>query len=523
MNLRFLLLLFSLLSFSMGMLSQVIEIVDSGNYVKSSTTQAVENDTLVKLSPMALKYMNMMDSSIIKKNLYTLASEEFSGRKPGEEGGAKTQKMLRQELKTMGLASPVGMDYTQNIGRYMKERRTNKMFEYNKFNYSTDYGYSNAFLKDSIISTKEILFLGYGNYSSTVNDFANVDVTDKVVMFLPGKSYNKFGSEYAINDSRDEYLLKQKPKAIINIEEGFTRSYYAYSGVEFAIKDSRNQRRDISKEFPLIQVNERLANRLLEQSGKSVKQLVAEIESKGSIAPIIIESNDSIKILSHQIYHNTKAENIIGVIEGTDLKDEFVVVMAHHDHLGRSDYYSRTYYGADDNASGVSAVLEVARLFAKAKKEKNAPRRSVVILFTSSEEEYLKGAQYYVENPVFPLKKTVACLNLDMVGRRDSSNPEKPYVYISKNRNSLSLAENIKTLGNSEQLNLKVNLIDQNYSRSDHYSFYEYGIPAVMFTGGEHDDYHTEKDTADRIDYSLLFKRAKLAFISAWTLANPEK
>lgn len=480
-------------------------------------------DTSIQPSATGLKYMNMMDSSLIRKNLYTLASEEFSGRKPGQEGGLKTQKMLVDELKAMGVLSPAGVNYTQDIGRYEKERRTEKLFEYNKFNYATDYGYTNSFLKDSLISTKEILFLGYGNYSSTVNDFATVDVTDKVVMFLPGKSYNKFGGEYAINDGRDEYLMKQKPKAMITIEGGYSSNYYAYTGVEFAVKDSRNRRRDVSSEVPQIQVNERLANRLLEQSGKSVKQLVAEIESKGSIEPIVIEAKDSIKILSPQIYRNSKAENIIGFIEGTDLKDEYVLVMAHHDHLGKSDYYSRTYYGADDNASGVSAVLEVARLFAKAKKEKNAPRRSIIILFTSAEEEYLKGAQYYVENPIFPLNKTIACLNLDMVGRRDASHADKSNVYISKNKKSLSLAEDISALGNNDQVSLKVDLTDQNYSRSDHYSFNEYEIPAVMFTGGEHDDYHTERDTADRIDYTLLFSRAKLAFISAWTLANPAK
>jgi len=113
-----------------------------------------------------------------------------------------------------------------------------------------------------------------------------------------------------------------------------------------------------------------------------------------------------------------KGENIIGYIEGTDLKDELLVITAHYDHLGIKED-SLIYNGADDNGSGTSSIMEIAQAFMLAKNEGNGPRRSVLIMPVSGEEKGLLGSKYYAENPIYPLENTIANLNVDMIGRID--------------------------------------------------------------------------------------------------------
>ncbi len=222
------------------------------------------------------------------------------------------------------------------------------------------------------------------------------------------------------------------------------------------------------------------------------------------------------------------SENIWAFIEGTDKKDEILVISAHYDHVGMKN--GEIYNGADDDGSGTVALLEIAQAFQLAKKDGKGPRRSILILHVTGEEHGLHGSRYYAENPLYPIANTIANINIDMIGRRDKIHPEtNNYVYvIGSDRLSTDL-HHINEQANSKYINLDLDyrfndLNDPNkfYYRSDHYNFAKKGIPAIFYFNGVHDDYHLPGDTPDKIEYDALTKRTQLAFATAWELANRE-
>jgi len=225
------------------------------------------------------------------------------------------------------------------------------------------------------------------------------------------------------------------------------------------------------------------------------------------------------------------SENVLAFIEGVEKPDEIVVLSAHYDHVG-IDNEGNVYNGADDDGSGTVAILEIAEAFEKARKSGHGPKRTILFLHVTGEEKGLYGSSYYTENPVFPLENTVADLNIDMIGRIDKNHEgddKKNYVYLI---GSDRLSTDLHNL--SEEVNAKYIKLDLDYTynakddpnrfyyRSDHYNFAKHNIPIIFYFNGVHDDYHRPTDTADKIEYDLLTKRAKLIFYTAWEIANRE-
>ncbi len=223
------------------------------------------------------------------------------------------------------------------------------------------------------------------------------------------------------------------------------------------------------------------------------------------------------------------SENIWAFIEGTDKKEEIVIVSAHYDHVGIKN--GEVFNGADDDGSGTVALIEIAKAFQKAKNEGNGPRRSILILHVTGEEHGLHGSRYYTENPLFPLKNTVADVNIDMIGRRDDLHKDtNNYIYVigsdylSSDLYAICESTNQKYIGLT--LDYKYNdKKDKNryYYRSDHYNFAKNGIPSVFFFNGSHADYHKPTDVVDKIEFDALTKRTKYAFAVAWEIAIREK
>ena len=221
-----------------------------------------------------------------------------------------------------------------------------------------------------------------------------------------------------------------------------------------------------------------------------------------------------------------KGENIIGYIEGTDLKDELLVITAHYDHLGTKED-SLIYNGADDNGSGTSSIMEIAQAFMLAKKEGNGPRRSVLIMPVSGEEKGLLGSKYYADNPIYPLENTIANLNVDMIGRIDDYHHNPDYVYlIGSDRLSTELhqiSEDVNKQYINLELDYKFNEEDdpnRYYYRSDHYNFAKNNIPVIFYFNGVHADYHKTSDTVDKIHFGKIQKISRYIFLTAWELAN---
>lgn len=222
------------------------------------------------------------------------------------------------------------------------------------------------------------------------------------------------------------------------------------------------------------------------------------------------------------------SENIWAFIEGSEKPNEVLVISAHYDHVGIQN--GEVYNGADDDGSGTVAILQMAKAFAKAKKDGHGPKRSILFLHVTGEEHGLHGSRYYSENPLFPLTSTIADINIDMIGRRDTEHAKtNNYVYVigadrlSTDLHKAVVSQNDKYI--KMDLDFKFNdPKDPNrfYERSDHYNFAKHGIPAVFFFNGVHEDYHGKDDIAEKIEFDALTKRTQLAFVVAWELANRE-
>lgn len=263
---------------------------------------------------------------------------------------------------------------------------------------------------------------------------------------------------------------------------------------------------------------------------KAAEYIRAEFKDLGISSPPGV--TNYYQEISTEFFENKfpDSENVLGYIEGSEKPEEVLVITSHYDHVG-VDEEGNIYNGADDGGSGPMAILEIAEAFAEAKKDGYTPKRSVLFILLTAEEKGLLGSKYYVENPVFPLANTVANLNMDMIGRIDESHAGNDnYVYlIGSDRLSTDLHEVSEEI-NEEYLNMDLDYTyneenDPNrfYYRSDHYNFAKNNVPAIFYFNGVHADYHKPTDTAEKIEYEALEKRAKLVFYTAWEILNRDQ
>jgi hypothetical protein len=270
-----------------------------------------------------------------------------------------------------------------------------------------------------------------------------------------------------------------------------------------------------------------IAEEVLRSSGKSLKQLRNEALQNQKFKPIFID-NATVTIKAKVIREIKQTENVLGLLPGSDpdLKSQIVTFSAHYDHLGK-DRDGVIFPGADDNGSGTSAILELAEAFVK---NPIKPKRSLLFLTVAGEEKGLLGSQYYVNNPIIPLKNTISDLNIDMIGRIDTIYEVKKdtnYIYvIGSDKISLELDSLLKAANTeSEQLTLDYKYNDEYdperyYYRSDHYNFAKNGIPIVFFFDGNHADYHKPTDTIDKILFTRMKKICRMIYDLGWKLGN---
>jgi hypothetical protein len=260
-------------------------------------------------------------------------------------------------------------------------------------------------------------------------------------------------------------------------------------------------------------------------SADSGRQLIAELGKPQ--AP----SSATMTIDVQRNIHHT--QNVVALVEGSDptLKNEVLVVGAHYDHDGEA--YGQIWYGADDNGSGTVALLEIAEAFGPGAPH---PARSVLLCAWAGEEKGEFGSRFYTSHPVFPLNKTVAMFQMDMIGRNEehaaNRGQQVPEERASDNANSLNVlgtafSPELKTLISRENSEVRLNLkfrydfsAEDLMRRSDQWSFMQKGVPGIFFFTGLHPDYHTPRDTPDKINYPKLEKVTRLVYLSAVQLAN---
>lgn len=260
---------------------------------------------------------------------------------------------------------------------------------------------------------------------------------------------------------------------------------------------------------------------------EKASEFVVNYYKKQNIKPALPNSYfQNIPETAFKSLKGIKAQNILAFIEGSEKPNEIVLLSAHIDHLGNK--HNQIHYGADDNASGTAAIMQIGRAFQYAKNKGIAPKRSIVIAHFTAEEIGLYGSRFYAKNPEFKLTNTVVDLNIDMIGRVDKKHENNPnYIYIigddrlSKHLHFIS--EKMNSTFTNLELDYTFNAEDdpnRYYYRSDHYSFASKNIPSIFYFNGEHEDYHKPTDTKEKINFKLLEKRTKLIFYTAWHIAN---
>lgn len=506
---------------------------------KSPRTYKLEND--------GTQFAAGIRADDLKPLVFALASDTMLGRETGEVGQQIAAQFIAKQFKDAGLPPKGDKGYMQKI---MLQSATWKDIGIKvgeqEFKNRTDFFVFPAFSPDiPLTEIKELVFIGYGIEDPKYSDYGKAEVAGKAVIFYNGEPISKDGiSLITGNEFRSNWSLDWRKKVQLAKKKGATAVFIIDTKFEESLQKNRkaisaygwkpvgSDPEAIASDYiPSAFVSPALAKAILGDKANKVESELADLREGDKFKPVKVKNK-----IEFRLDKETKlleGSNVLAVIEGTDekLKKEYVFVTAHYDHLGSPDS-TVIYYGADDNASGTSGVIEIARAFAEAKKAGVGPKRTVVCMLVSGEEKGLLGSKYYTEFPLFPLEKTVVDINIDMIGRVDERHANNPdYIYvIGSDRLSTQLHE-INELVNSEhtklELDYKYNAKDEPnryYERSDHYNFAEKGIPAIFFFNGTHPDYHRPTDTADKINFDALAKRAQLAFYVAWETANsPER
>ncbi|MEQ9089506.1 MAG: M28 family peptidase [Balneola sp.] len=476
----------------------------------------------------------------LKSDLTIIASDEFEGRETGEEGIRKATDYITERYKEIGL-TPVGDNGTfeQNYDlsapvidsyNYIVTDSEGSLISETAVTKEATGDFVTVFGGSDDVSG-EIVFAGFGISNGTTNQLPEV-VADKWVMVFFDRQ---------LTSQRALQTLSGKGAAGVilimdyNDPEGFMQNAeQAQSRIGTAGRLSLAYlQNNNSRSAAWNRINPELAAKMLGK--ESVSELVdmsEEIKANASdFKPMELEYT-----LSHNvsISENTVvASNIAAFLEGSDplLKDEVVVLSAHHDHvgIGRPDSTGDTIYnGADDDGSGTVGLLSTAQAMVAAKKAGAGPKRSVLFLHVSGEEKGLLGSRYYSDHPIYPIEKTVANINVDMIGRVDKEHEEnKDYIYviggeiISSGLDSLLRSANEATV-NLDLSNRYNDLEDPNqfYRRSDHWNFGRLGIPFIFFFNGVHADYHRPSDSIEKIEWEALTKRTQLIYTTTAMIAN---
>ena len=436
----------------------------------------------------------------LKKHLYIIAGPEMEGRETATEGQRKAAAYIENYFRQLGLKPGLNSGYQQVFPVY-QDSLLNATIEVNGQKFLLDQDF-NVNLNTSITATQRFSEAVLIGEKANPDSLKAVDLSGKLVI-----SFANISSFYE--------LLKAKGAAAILV---ISNIYPRNTPVSRKAAPTINA---FKKSIPPQQFY---------VSSNLVKAITANEDAAQATSKINTYTADVLLSVQKQT-DSAHSSNVIGVLEVSDLKDEYLFITAHYDHLGKRD--TTIYYGADDDGSGTVGVLELAEAFAKAKAAGKGPRRSIVFMTVSGEEKGLWGSEYYSNHPVFPLDKTTADLNIDMIGRIDpkrKTGDSTNYVYVVGDD---KLSSDLRKI--SEAVNKKYTKLELDYKyndpedkefiyyRSDHYNFAKKGVPIIFYFNGTHADYHKPTDTPDKINYDLQAKRAKLVFYTAWEMANRDE
>lgn len=448
------------------------------------------------------QYSQIITQSELKKHLKIISSDDFEGRETTTIGQKKAAAYIKNHFIETNIKSafkdtgyfqdfPVDVLDFSKVDLYYNKTKLTFIDDFYPYGNPTNNNYENI----------PIVKVGYGIISKDRNDYLGKNIKGKVAFIKQG---------LPTYDTIDKKEGNWRRKVKTATENGAV-------GIVFLKSDYENSD---------LRIKEYLKNPFMQLHGN---------QKAKHQPPVFIVDEEKIKALNQDtntISFNTKisqtktGENVLGFIPG--VTDKIIVISAHYDHIG----YDRGEIcnGADDDGSGTSSLLSISKAFQKAFDDGNKPQRGILFLAVSGEEKGLFGSQFYTENPVFPLSKTIADLNIDMVGRQDTIQQDNNYIYligsdrISKELHVINEQINKKHVGFNLDYTYNAKDDPNNfYQRSDHYNFAKNNIPVIFYFGGLHEDYHQPTDDFEKIDFLKLERVSRFVFLTAWELAYRKK
>ncbi|WP_340111338.1 M28 family metallopeptidase [Maribellus mangrovi] len=477
--------------------------------------------------------LQVIDTADLKEHLSFIASDELQGRRMGTEaeGLNKAADYLAENAARLGL-TPGAPDYFQKVDLLATKKDETNFVEVvdakgkSKFKAHSMVELRGPDAPKSITNMPAIL-VGFGE------QLPDKDFDGKLVLLAQGteKSFtNKlFHWNNRMENERLEAIKSKNPEVVLLVTDPDDKTNKIYQQLSRWYGRTRYQlaSENTKEEIPVILVLPEVADQLLGGKRKYKKYLQNLVDGEQESLMEVQKRSLNLKIGKKS--EVLDAKNVVAVLEGADpeLKKECVVLMSHYDHLGL-DENGEVYNGADDNGSGTVTIMEMAEAYANLKEK---PKRSIVFLWVTGEELGMLGSNYYTQHPIVPLEKTVACFNLDMVGRVFE---ERDTVW-NKSPKRVKDFDGIFALTNDawpelakinqkycEQLDLipDTTLPAQFLSTSDHYHFHKHSIPIVNYATGYHADYHRISDKVERINFEKMKRVAELCFLVSLEVAN---
>lgn len=510
----------------------------AGQYISTVTVPDKNIPKITNPKDLSFRYASEISASSLRDHLRILASDSLEGRETGQKGMELAADYISKQLRNLGLNPSISTgDYYQPVAfTYSKWKNSEMYVRGNRYRLLWDFiAMPEVNNSNTIISDQEVIFLGYGIDSEIYSDYKKTDVKGKIIMINKGEPLDKKGlSIITKTEEQSDWTVDINKKLIAAKEKGVKLVLIIEDDIKKLLEE--NRRKLLS---PNLQLGKRAENELRTADHVYISSTVAkaiigdqenkilkarEKYAKGKAESVKLPIDFSIN-MSKDI-NILEGKNVIGYIQGKSKPNEYIIVSAHYDHLGKRG--DEVFNGANDNGSGSSTMLELAQSCQQAVLEGNAPERSIVFLWFCGEEKGLLGSHYYTENPVFPLQNTVVNINVDMVGRTDDKYKDNPeYIYIiGSDRLSSdlhSISEDVNKKYTQLTLDYTYNSEDdpnKYYYRSDHYNFAKNGIPAIFYFNGTHEDYHRTTDDVEKINFDAMENVGKLIFHTLFELAN---
>jgi hypothetical protein len=467
--------------------------------LRKSTPTLLDSDL-----SLAEKYSKYITKKDLFNNLSVLAADSLEGRETTMKGQKVAANFIKEYFKKNLIPPPGSNNYFQKFNVNISDfNRVSVIVNSDTLSIIKDF-YLFGNTKDTVVYNKEVIDVGYGIIDGDHNDYQNKNVKNKIILIKEGVPVAG-----GVSKKWQSWRVKQKlatskgALAVITVKKDFKSSIERIA--PFLENPQMKMHKDVltqSNMVPNFCISESVYNNYFKQANKVS--------------------------FSVDINYLAAAENVMGFIEGGELKDEVLVISAHYDHIGFDN--GEVCNGADDDGSGTVSLMSIAKAFIEAKNRGHTNKRSILFLAVSGEEKGLFGSRYYTENPVYPLINTIADLNIDMVGRMDTVHTDINYIYligsdkISNELHDISELVNEKFIGFDLDYTFNSDDDPNNfYYRSDHYNFAKNNIPVIFYFSGIHRDYHKPTDDIDKINFDKLHTTAKYVFYTAWELVNRNK